>query len=513
MSGGLLARLAGTVAVLAAVAYGYAGMLFSRLPAVFCTADEDMGYAWFVPLFSLAVLWRERRAVARSAGLPSAWAFALAAPALLLGFLGCRGLQVRFELLGFIGLLIATPMAFFGRRTASKIFFPAACLLFCMPLASYLAPVTVHLRLFASAAASGLLSLFTDTVVREGNLISLTDVVVDGAPWTIDIANPCSGLRSIFAMLALSVAYGYFTLGSWAQRAALFACAVPIAVLGNVARIFSICAVAKLGSAGFATGFYHDFSGFIVFGVGIALLVAAASAVEKAAEALSRRRSGEGGEAPPPSAPESPPSRLRAVSAHAVAAVYAVAVVAAMWMQANVKAPLPADPPAVSLPELPGWKSEPVEPSVAETNILVGAKLEKKMYTRTASLYAPCVLAAVVTSGPAKESLHRPELCLPSQGGDMLETGRIRDANGIQWRTIQLGSKGGRIGGMFAYTFVNQDGYRTCSHEMRILRDVLDRSLAGKIDRWAMTTVYVPGAPDAQSIRSILTSIGKGGSE
>ena len=58
----------------------------------------------------------------------------------------------------------------------------------------------------------------------------------------------------------------------------------------------------------------------------------------------------------------------------------------------------------------------------------------------------------------------------------------------------------------FAYTFFNQAGYRTSSHVKRIFRDVVDRSILGRIDRWVMVTVYASTA-DERTLRDFLTKL------
>lgn len=477
-----------------------------------------MDYAWFVPFFSLAVLWNERKRLRESAGSPGALAFLLALPCMALALLGSRGGQVRFELLGFAGLLISSTMAFFGRKCAARVVFPALCLLFCMPLTSSLGLVTVHLRLLSSSIAGGILSCMFDDAVREGNLIMLAETLVDGAPFAIDIANPCSGLRSVFALLALAVCYGYWTLRTWRFRAVLAAVAVPLAVLGNVARILSICVVAKMADGEFAAGFYHDFSGFVVFGVAMAFMVgiggllAKVEGIERGEGRKGERVVDEALARPHPltsshSIAQSPCCGGRSASAILVAYMALTGFFA--WAMLSTPSPVVEAAPTVHLPELSGWESESVEASVAETNLLRGAAIEKRMYRRRVGA---SFMATVVTSGADKSSMHRPELCLPSQGFDMLGSWTVEEG-ARRWRIIALGAKGGRGGALFAYTFVNQNGWRTASHAMRIFRDVWDRAVNGRIDRWAMTSVLVPGAGEAE-LRRILRALseeGKGG--
>ena len=264
---------------LLAMLWGYQLMLMRHVPNVFNEPLEDMSYGWYIPLFSLYVLWQERRKIVESLGKPSVIGLLFVLPSLLVGFLGIRGLQVRFEILGFIGLLFGLTWTFFGRRTVGSAIFPIGFLLFCMPLHSYLDLVTIHLRLLAVSIAAGTLQGCGVEIVRQGTMLASPT----GA-FAIDIAEPCSGLRSLFAMMALTAGYAYFTQPTWFRRGLLFALSIPIAILGNVSRIFSIVIVAATCSADFATGFYHDYSGYIVFLVAILLMVATGGLVTKGAE-------------------------------------------------------------------------------------------------------------------------------------------------------------------------------------------------------------------------------------
>lgn len=270
-----------------AMLWGYQQMLFVHLPGVFTDTLEDMSYGWFVPLFSLYVLWRERSellaAVAadarRKGGPGSVWGVFVLLPSLFAGFLGIRGLQIRLEIVGFVGALFGLAWTLFGFRTVRRVLFPFGFLLFCLPLHSYLDLVTIHLRMLAVSIASGVLQGCGAGVVRQGTML-----MSSSGSFAIDVAEPCSGMRSLFAMMALTAGYAYFNQPTWPRRWLLFALSVPIAVVGNVSRILSIVAIAATCSPGFATGFYHDYSGYVIFLVSVLLMVATGELISKGAE-------------------------------------------------------------------------------------------------------------------------------------------------------------------------------------------------------------------------------------
>ena len=266
-------------ASLLAMLWGYQLMLFRHLPSVFNDALEDMSYGWYVPVFSLYVAWAERQKIRESVGRPSWLGLLVLLPSLFAGFLGARGIQVRLEIVGFVGALYGLVWTFFGFRTVRQVLFPVGFLLFCIPLHTYLDLVTIHLRMLAVTIATSVLQGCGVEIVREGTMLASPTGL-----FAIDVAEPCSGMRSLFAMMALTAGYAYFTQPTWLRRGLLFALAIPIAIFGNVARIFSIVTIAATCSSDFATGFYHDYSGYVVFLVAILLMVATGGLIAKGAE-------------------------------------------------------------------------------------------------------------------------------------------------------------------------------------------------------------------------------------
>ena len=154
--------------------------------------------------------------------------------------------------------------------------------------------------------------------------------------------------------------------------------------------------------------------------------------------------------------------------------------------------PVLCEDPGVRLGEIPGFSSEPQEPSEAEVSVLPkDTRFDKRLYTAANGTWFH---VSLIVGGRSKGSIHRPELCLPSQGFQMMQP-RNLDVAGTDWRVLTLERGAARQG--FAYTFFNQAGYHTSSHVRRILCDVLDRSFRARIDRWAMVTVTASRADDA----------------
>ena len=169
-----------------------------------------------------------------------------------------------------------------------------------------------------------------------------------------------------------------------------------------------------------------------------------------------------------------------------IPAVTAALVVAAMLYQARTVEPVLCAAPDARLVEIDGYASEPVEVSEAELHTLPpDTRFDKRCYTDASGNWFQ---VSAVIGGRSKSSIHRPEMCLPTQGFQMMSPQTV-DVGGIDWHFVQLVHRTSPTVG-FAYTFFNQDGFRTSSHLRRIFRDVWDRSVRGRIDRWVMITVY-----------------------
>ena len=177
-----------------------------------------------------------------------------------------------------------------------------------------------------------------------------------------------------------------------------------------------------------------------------------------------------------------------------IPAVASALVVAAMLYQARTVEPVLCAAPESRLSEIAGYASEPVEVSEAERQILpADTGFDKRRYTDADGRWFQ---VSMVIGGKSKRSIHRPELCLPGQGFQMMSP-RTVEVGDVDWHCVTL-ARGTVAAQLFAYTFFNQDGFRTSSHLRRIFRDVWDRSVRGRIDRWVMVTVSSSRADEAR---------------
>ena len=483
---------------------------------VFREPREDMGHGWIVPLFSVALLWHRRRELVASVGAPSWRGLACVVLGLFLFWVGLRGDQVRISQIGLFWTLWSLSYALCGAAFARLTLFPAAFLLFMVPL-SFLDIFTVKLRFLTSALAAGLLNGIGIPVVRSGTGLHC----LAGEGFNLDIADPCSGLRSIFALSALTAAYAYVTQRTTLRKWILFLCALPVAVLGNLARIFSIAVVAKFFGQEVATGFYHDYSGYIVFLVGILAIMQLGAWLQ-----------GKKGKAGGPVGKDQGHATLDLgdeVSGlkllPCILSVVLIGVTAFYLRTLPPPAEEPADFIAAVLPPLRDYR--PMYPWFCQ-NEHCGRVAETESPTEKPEACAWCggtmasvslgeltVLppdtgfrkchyydalgdvyrVTVVINGKSRQSIHRPEVCLPSQGFS-LENGRViafRLANGttLPMRCVDLRRReevsSRRMGQ--GYFFVSRHNL-VASHLSRMLISIRDRAFRNRITRWAMVTLF-----------------------
>ena len=169
----------------------------------------------------------------------------------------------------FILLLWGIVLYAGGREWLRRIFFPILYLAFSVPPPLFfIIGLSNRLRLLASALAEHTLDLLGIVVVREGVMLHLSNA-------SLEVADPCSGIQSLFALLALSGLYAHLWHGSLLKKWLLFLSAVPLAVVSNVVRIVILCAATlALGQEAAVEGFFHIFSGLMVFVVAFSGLFA-----------------------------------------------------------------------------------------------------------------------------------------------------------------------------------------------------------------------------------------------
>jgi exosortase len=139
------------------------------------------------------------------------------------------------------------------------------------------------LQLLASGAGAATLELAGVPVLREGNVLVL-------ASTSLEVVEACSGIRSLVSLLTLALVLGHFSLRRSSSRLLLAVAAIPVAIVANAARVAGTGLAAHYWSPEAAQGFFHGFSGWIVFAVAFAALLL----IQRVVAHLEERKPGPG---------------------------------------------------------------------------------------------------------------------------------------------------------------------------------------------------------------------------
>ena len=228
--------------------------------------NPDYSHGFLVPLLSVYFIWERWNVLASETPSPSIWGIGLLALGLFSLVVGLIGAELYVQRASLIVVLSGLVLLILGWKYLWLLSLPIGFLVFMIPLPAIVVnTIAFPLQLFAAQTASFCLFSLGIPVLREGNLIML-------ASTTLEVAEACSGLRSLLSLLALGTVYGYFSQNVLWKRWILVILSVPIAIVANAARVSGTGILAHYFGEEAAEGFYHTFEGWLVFVVAFALL-------------------------------------------------------------------------------------------------------------------------------------------------------------------------------------------------------------------------------------------------
>jgi exosortase len=228
--------------------------------------DPNFSHGFFVPLFSCLVIWQNRGRLATVPRVPSLWGLPLLVAALCALVVGVLGQELFLSRASLLLLIAALVIFFFGWTVFRAVLFPWAVLLLMIPIPPHLfGQITSPLQRLASWLAATILPLAGVPVLRQGNIINLPAM-------PLEVAEACSGIRSLLSLTTLAVFYGYLNETRAWVRLVLAVAAIPIAILANSLRIIGTGLTVQYWDPDKAEGFFHLFSGWLVFVAALAML-------------------------------------------------------------------------------------------------------------------------------------------------------------------------------------------------------------------------------------------------
>jgi exosortase len=230
------------------------------------SVSEEMGHAFFVPLVSGYIVWKDRERILAQPVKPCWPALALVIWGfcqMLLGYLGADFFVARTACLI---ALVGTIWTLAGPAVLRALALPLFLLLFMIriPLFVY-QQITFPLQLLASRLATAILGILGVPVLRDGNILELPSR-------QLEVIEACSGIRSMLSLSFLSIAYSYFFDRRTWMMPVLFVATVPIAILANATRV-TLTGLLSEYKPEWADGVYHTFEGWVIFMVALIALM------------------------------------------------------------------------------------------------------------------------------------------------------------------------------------------------------------------------------------------------
>lgn len=235
--------------------------------------DPNFSHGFFVPLFSAFVIWQGRDRLTRLTLRPSSSGLLVLATALCVLIVGQIGAELFLARFSLLLLLAAMTVLFLGWNFLRAALFPWAFLVLMVPIPVIIFNrITFPLQLLASRVAATVLPLLGVPILREGNVINLPSMA-------LEVAEACSGIRSLMSLITLAIIYGYLLEKRIWARCLLAVASVPIAVAANSVRIIGSGLLVQYWDADKAEGYFHASWGWIIFVISLVMLYALHSLV------------------------------------------------------------------------------------------------------------------------------------------------------------------------------------------------------------------------------------------
>ncbi len=231
------------------------------------STDDNYSHGYLIPPIAAYLAWERRHRVLATAQRPSAFGLVVILGSVVVLAVGVLGVELFLTRISLVGALVGTALFLFGWARLRVLAFPLAFLLLASPLPAILFnQIAFPLQLIASQFGETVVRAFDIPVLREGNVLILANI-------TLEVAEACSGIRSLVSLLTLGIVFAYLGESrSWA-RAVIVASTIPVAVIANGARVAGTGVAAHYYGQAAAEGFFHEFSGWLVFIVSFGMML------------------------------------------------------------------------------------------------------------------------------------------------------------------------------------------------------------------------------------------------
>ena len=231
------------------------------------STDGNYSHGFLIVPIAAYLAWERRRALTDTEASPSAVGLLIVVLSLGVLLAGVLGAELFLTRVSILGVIAGTVVFTLGWRHLKILAFPIAFLLLMIPVpAIVFNQIAFPLQLLASRCGELALSALQIPVLREGNVIVLANT-------SLEVAEACSGIRSLVSLLTLAIVYGYFTEPRAWARVTLALASIPVAIVVNGLRVAGTGVAAHYFGATAAQGFLHESAGLFMFAAAFALIL------------------------------------------------------------------------------------------------------------------------------------------------------------------------------------------------------------------------------------------------
>jgi exosortase A len=231
------------------------------------TNDGNYSHGFLIPPLALYFAWERRRRLASLEPKPTWLGLVVFAGSILVLLAGVLGSELFLTRISLIGVVTGIVLFLYGWQHLQALIFPLAFLLLMIPIPAIIFnQIAFPLQLLASRAGEAAISAANIPVLREGNVLVLANT-------SLEVAEACSGIRSLISLLTLGIVFGYFTDSRTWVRTVMALSTIPVAIISNGARVAGTGIAAHRWGPSVAEGFFHEFSGWVVFMVAFGLML------------------------------------------------------------------------------------------------------------------------------------------------------------------------------------------------------------------------------------------------
>ena len=228
---------------------------------------ENFSYGFLIPVVATYLVWDNRSAFKSIVPTSSLWGIASVGFALLTGILGQVMGEPFVSRISFVLVIAALIHLFWGRQCVRLLAFPIAYLFLMVPPPyPIVKEVSFHLRMFDASVAEVLLRLAGVPIYRDAYFLHLPNI-------TLEVADVCSGIASLFAMAALGTLYAYYLPVSRTGKLVVLVGALVLPMIANLFRIFLVGVTVYYYGPVMLGAFFHSFTGTFTFLLSVTMLL------------------------------------------------------------------------------------------------------------------------------------------------------------------------------------------------------------------------------------------------